>query len=306
MNFVTSLVRLLALILRHPLHAGQRGWALGNWLRWQLGTLLLRKKVIVPGVEGVSFIAGRGETGLTGNVYLGLLEYEDMAFLLHALRAEHTFVDVGANVGAYTLLAAGVVGARSLAFEPVPTTVIRLRDQIAINHLDSRVEVHNAGVGRVPGELHFTNHQDTINRVVLTGAGPNTSSVAVTTLDDALAAVFAAGDRYFLKVDVEGFEYEVLAGAARTLSSPGFLALVIELNGSGAAFGHSDRQVHELLVGHGLTAISYEPRARRLQRLTGMNTAGGNTIYVRDPAAIGALCAAAPRRPVHTANGVEI
>jgi FkbM family methyltransferase len=306
MNSLKSLGRLLALILRHPLHAGQRGWAIGNWLRWQLGTLLLRRRVVVPWVDGVSFIAGRGETGLTGNVYLGLLEYEDMAFVLHVLRGDNTFVDVGANVGAYSLLAGGAVGASVIAFEPVPATVARLREQVVINRLGSRGELFNAGVGSAPGELHFTNNQDTINRVVLSGAGPNTSRVAVTTLDEALSPVIAGGGRYVLKVDVEGFEYQVLAGAERTLAASGFLALVIELNGSGAAYGYSDRQIHDLLVGHGLTAVRYEPRSRRLSPLTGVNDAGGNTLYVRDLAAVAGLCATAPVRRVYAANGVEI
>ena len=55
---------------------------------------LLGRKVIVPWVEDSKFIAGIGETGLTGNLYTGFMEYEDMLFLLHALDTDETFVDV--------------------------------------------------------------------------------------------------------------------------------------------------------------------------------------------------------------------
>ncbi len=58
-------------------------------------------------------------TGATGNIYAGLHEFDDMAFFLHLLRPEDMFADVGSNIGSYTILASGVVGAKSVAFEPV-------------------------------------------------------------------------------------------------------------------------------------------------------------------------------------------
>jgi len=48
-------------------------------------------------VNGSKFLVKTGETGLTGNIYTGLHEFPDMGFLLHFLRAEDLFVDIGAN-----------------------------------------------------------------------------------------------------------------------------------------------------------------------------------------------------------------
>ena len=67
-------------------------------------------------------IANAGMAGATGNIYVGLREFEDMAFLLHLLRPDDLFVDVGANIGSFTVLASGAVGARSLAIEPIERT----------------------------------------------------------------------------------------------------------------------------------------------------------------------------------------
>lgn len=72
----------------------------------------------------------KGDTGLTSAYYVGLHEFEDMAFAIHLLREDDTFVDVGANLGSYSLLASGVTKANSIAFEPVPTTYNRLIDNI--------------------------------------------------------------------------------------------------------------------------------------------------------------------------------
>jgi len=47
------------------------------------------------------------------------MNVNDMGFLLHFLRKDDLFLDVGANIGSYTVLAGGAVGAKSISFEPV-------------------------------------------------------------------------------------------------------------------------------------------------------------------------------------------
>ena len=54
-------------------------------------------------------------TGATQNIYCGLQEFEEMAFLLHFLRKDDLPLDIGANIGSYTILAASSVGARTMA-----------------------------------------------------------------------------------------------------------------------------------------------------------------------------------------------
>jgi len=61
--------------------------------------------IALPFVGGSVLLAIRGMTGASGNWYCGLAEFEDMALVLHALRPGELFVDIGANVGAYSVLA---------------------------------------------------------------------------------------------------------------------------------------------------------------------------------------------------------
>lgn len=63
--------------------------------------------VAVPFVENTRLLVGTGMAGATGNVYAGLHEFQDMAFVLHALRPSSFFLDGGANVGVYTVVAGG-------------------------------------------------------------------------------------------------------------------------------------------------------------------------------------------------------
>ena len=55
----------------------------------------------------------RGMTGATGNFYVGLHEFADMMLPLHFLREGDLFLDIGANVGSYTVLASGVCRAKT-------------------------------------------------------------------------------------------------------------------------------------------------------------------------------------------------
>ena len=171
----------------------------------------------VPFVDDTVLVVERGMTGATGNIYCGLHEYEEMGLVLHVLRRGDVFVDVGANAGSYSVLAAGACGAHVVAFEPIGRAYAALCRNIARNGVGERVEARQEGVGSASGPLLFTTDLDTCNHVVRAPlADGGTISVGCTTLDAALAG---RGPR-LIKIDVEGFEIEVLEGAHTTLADP--------------------------------------------------------------------------------------
>jgi FkbM family methyltransferase len=210
-------------------------------------------------------------------VYTGLHEFEEMAFVLHVLRPDDLFVDVGANVGSYTILAAGAVGARCVSFEPDRETMRSLERNVAANALDDRVELRQSVVGRSDGIAQFTSGADTLNHVV-NALDTNAVSAQMTTLDTALEG----RSPQVLKIDVEGYELEVIAGASQILESREIIAVIIETNGSGSRYGVSDADLHSAMMDHGFVPCSYDPFVRRLT-VRGAPLSGGNTIYVKDP-----------------------
>jgi FkbM family methyltransferase len=289
-----STLRSLNFIARHPLNRREPWRALWRFTSWQIASRLGAGAIAVPFVEDTRLLVARGMHGATGNVYCGLHEFEDMAFVLHALRPEELFVDVGANVGAYSVLAAGVVGARTLAFEPAPRTYVALIDNLRLNNLESRVEARREGVGAQAGQLRFTTGLDTVNHVLAaTETGTAALEVPIVTLD----AVLEPQRRCMIKVDVEGYETAVVAGARRTLHSPEVLAVLMELNGSGARYGFDEARLHESMLGFGFVTARYDPLTRKLS--ANECGTGGNRLYIRDAAALQARVAAAPRRRVH-------
>lgn len=303
-------------IISSPLNRRRKLGAFLGFVRWQIGVRVLGKPVIVPWVNNSRFIAGLSESSLTGNIYAGLMEYEDMLFMLHTLSSDMVFLDIGANVGAYTILASKVVGAKSIAFEPISTTVNRLIDQVHLNQITSLVKVVNCGVGERREILFFTNNQNTINKVVVDGsdggvsAGGSASastdsmiSVPVTTLD----AEVSCGDTYFIKIDVEGFELKVLKGAANLLASGNVLALIVEIKGNATDYGVRDQDVHQYILNFGYISVDYDPVTRTLRPIAEFNqNAGKNTIYVKDINDFQRRCRDSKKVSIHTAGGINI
>ena len=268
------LLNTLRFILEHPLNQGHRIAALRRFAAWQVGSRLVSGPIATEFVDGLSLLVSPGQTGATGNVYAGLHEVAEMAFVLHLLRKGDLFVDIGANIGSYTILACAS-GARCISFEPGPAAD-SLAANVRFNNLSSRVELRRSAVGSAIGEVRFTPDEDTLNHVATSADSSKAIVVPLTTLDAALDGRIPT----VIKIDVEGFEKEVLDGAQRTLNDTSLLAVIVETNGSGARYGSSDADLHQRLTAAGLAPATSEPFSRVLNQTQSMN-AGGNTIYIR-------------------------
>jgi len=254
----------------HPLWSGN---LLSPYLRFaklQILFALGKKRVMLPWIDGLILPVEKGDSGLTGNYYLGLMEFKDMAFALHLLRPADLFVDIGANVGSYTLLAAGSANARCLTFEPVPQTFKRLVETIVLNKLTDIVWSRNvalaspekAATGR---RLPFSADRDCTNSFVEEGYEGQVTYVNVETLDSECANLSPV----LIKIDVEGFERDVLMGSKATLRKESMLALITE---------GQTHEVNSLLREAGYLDISYDPFLRKILPVDGYTL---NRIWVK-------------------------
>ena len=292
-----SLRQTLQFIVHHPLNREHKARALARFLKWQIGSRLVPGAVVVDWVPGTRVIVRPGETGMTQNVYCGLQDFEDMAYVLHVMTPQDLFVDVGANVGSYTLLACAGKGACGFCFEPVPSTYRRLLDNLVLNNLTSRVRALNIGLASEDGELAFSALENCMNHVIMNGARHTESvTVPVKTLDSVLRGESPS----LMKIDVEGFETSVLDGAQETLANPSLHSILIELNGSGTRYGFDEDRILKLLRAQGFSPYEYSPFTRQLRRLPGKNTASGNTLFLRNEDEIRERIRRAPPVRVHS------
>lgn len=148
----------------HPLSREEPAKAWMRFLRCQIRSRL-HTEVVFQWIGGQSLLVRRGMTGATGNICVGLHEFSDMMVALHFLREGDLFLDIGANVGSYSVLASGVCRARSWAFEPDSITAEHLRRNLKLNRLESLVKIHQCALGPEEGDVGFTTGLDMENRV---------------------------------------------------------------------------------------------------------------------------------------------
>jgi len=271
--------RTLGFIFDHPLGKRHPFRALTRFTWWQFQTLCFPSKFFIKSfVKPVNFYVRKGLYGLTTNVYTGLHEFYDMSFLLHFLREDDVFFDVGANAGSYTLLASGICKAKSITIEPVKSTFDVAYKNVYLNNLQDAVILINAGAGAKEGSMNFTADEDITNHVIAKDEvhTANVITVPIITID----SIQAENKPILIKIDVEGFETEVLKGMAHTLKEPPLKAIIIELNGSGARYNYNDEDIHQLLIAHNFNPHVYDPFKRELSRVDSYG--GQNTIYCRD------------------------
>lgn len=270
-----SLLHTLRFIATHPLNKKN---PLGGWyrfIRWQVRARLINKPVVCDFATKSKLLVARGMTGATQNIYCGLQEFYDMAFVLHFLRASDQFIDIGANIGSYTILAASEVGASTYAVEPLPATFENLQKNIRLNGLEKRVTSYNVGIGDREGTLSFTQGLDTMNHVALAGEA-HTMEVPVHTFDQ----LFTPEKPTLIKIDTEGFEAAVLAGMEEALNNKHIEAIIIELNDLSKRYGYNDEQVHQRLIESGFSPYEYHPFERKLSQKESFGP--HNTLYLRN------------------------
>jgi len=272
-----ALISTIRFIINHPLNRDHKTKAIFRFCKWQLNNMLNPYPIIYPFTEKSKLIIQKGMHGATGNLYCGLRDYEDMSFVLHFLRENDLFVDIGANVGSYSILATAHVGAETISIEPVPSTFTHLIDNININKIQEKVTALNVALGSEEGTINFTKNHDATNHVA-TSSDKDIITVPVCSLDKIITGKHIP---ILLKIDVEGFETEVLNGASKTLINDELKAIIIELNGSGKRYGYDESLIHQKLVDFGFTPFRYNPAKRELIEIDTFGS-HNNTIYMRD------------------------
>jgi len=170
-----------------------------------------------------------GDAGVSRWCLTGSFEPVETKFVLGLLKPGMSFVDIGANIGWFTVQAADRVGPQGhvTAFEPRPTTGHWLKRSIEDNAFSERAEIYNCAVGPRAGEIHIGYSRDTDNpggtwsllNEKLEARFRTGNAVMIRVPMVALDEV--VGDRRVdvIKIDIEGAEPAAMAGSSRILST---------------------------------------------------------------------------------------
>lgn len=203
---------------------------------------------------------------LCQTVFLSEYEKGERQFLLHFLRPGDIFVDVGANFGLYTLIAAKCVGnsGHVYAFEPSGKTFQRLVDNVILNHF-TNVECFNLGLSdsNTTGEINISlDGFDAWNSLSKPTAGERFDSqvVHLATWNDFAKENNLEGKVQFMKIDVEGWEAHVLAGGCQVFERADAPSLQIEFaDAARRSAGSSSLHLYRTLENLGYSMFIYDP-----------------------------------------------
>ena len=201
------------------------------WLRRPLKRAYARLLGAMPGEHLVCRLPG-GESYRVDPDHRQLAwNDEEYAALKASVREGATVLDIGANVGAYTLLFATWAGSsgRVVAFEPASASRTGLLRHLSINGLADRVVVRPEAVCDRAGTVSFTDAGANGDNRIVPGGARGAAVVPSVTIDGVCEASALAPPG--IKIDIEGGELAALRGARRTIAARReSLALFVELH----------------------------------------------------------------------------
>jgi FkbM family methyltransferase len=216
--------------LHHPLNQHRRTATLARWAAHNARRRITRGRDVTLTFNGMPL---RGPIdhpiiNLVTYVHGGLYDYDAMRSLTILLEPGQLFIDVGANIGSYSVLAAGLVGASGqiVAVEPSTDQLCYLRRNL--QDVSAECLISTAPLADRPRATGLVATGPTIQHFV-----ESTASDAVmwtSTLDAELAKLGCQDRGGLAKIDVEGWEPAVIAGAQRWLASRP-VGLLVEANG---------------------------------------------------------------------------
>ena len=260
-----------------------RNGSLLERVRWEINRAQIssskRKwRRLIAGRDHVDYSILKGVTmrlyhdsTLSPMIVAGGYEMNERLFIRRYLRPGDCFVDIGANIGLFSLEAAVVVGkaGKVYSFEPNPKTYDHLQENIRINNLVNMTAL-KCGVSSVHGTARLWVPADNFDAWSSFGkptAGERFESedVPVVTLDEFVQANQLAGCISMIKIDVEGWETAVLTGGLNCLAGSDAPLLQVEFTQQAALNANSScAELFNQITSLGYTVCAYDHVKNRL------------------------------------------
>jgi FkbM family methyltransferase len=178
------------------------------------------------------------QSRISEELFSNAFERAERELLDRILRPGLTILDIGANLGFYSCLFAQRVGptGRVMSFEPTPSTFDALQSNVRLNGYEDVIECHRCALSNVTGSASmntFAESAGVYNSLGVTcamdGSHPKEVIEVPTATLDQLCSPPDFPNGIFIKIDVEGFEHQVIEGGAKLLKDEQDVGLMVEL-----------------------------------------------------------------------------
>ena len=181
-------------------------------------------------------------------------EGAELALIKRHLADGGVFVDIGSNIGYYALNVALMSAGKVIAIEPNPPVLARLRNNIALNDLQSKITVHDVAIGATKGIAHLTISDNDFgsSSIVNQRVGKTHIDVEVLPLVEILKINdIARAD--VIKIDIEGMEDRALFPYFETIEPAHYPKLIVIEDGINAQW---ERDILSWLLANGYYAAA--------------------------------------------------
>jgi FkbM family methyltransferase len=193
----------------------------------------------------------------------------DISRLLETLlQPGDQYVDVGANIGMTALLAHSRIGSggKGLAFEPNPAAFARLKDHFALNGITNFQLVPCALADRESVQVLYVPLDDLLLGTIVPEKAEGTRVEIRTVPADPYVVGFNSATPTLIKIDVEGYEVQVLQGLRSLLAWPDVMLVIEIADAKLRRAGHSRDELHALLASYGLVSHTIHVRSSRWRK----------------------------------------
>jgi FkbM family methyltransferase len=262
---------------RYPFYSGCGWLANHRIIEWLAGP---SKEIAWARVQGGYFVAAPLDDHVGRAIfYVGELDRKVTWVCSRLVRSGDTVLDIGANLGMVSFILSAMVGPSGQvhAFEPNPDMQSLVREAIARNRIHN-INLHPIALGAQAGEVMLSVPRGNAGAASVVAARARSESVDLPVEMRTLSSVMAEHDVdriRLVKIDVEGFEPEVLAGAIGLFSRVQPDAIIFEVNDPVADVRH--HPTFHLLSRSGYGFFSLPRRLLRMQayRFDPEHQAGG-------------------------------
>lgn len=223
-----------------------------------------KKKIVATLKSGVKLYLFP-DSELSKLIYLDRFEKSEQVFMNRLLTQGDIFVDIGANIGLFSLIASKIVGKSGhiYSFEPCSTTYERLQENIGLAHFQNissfsmALSDQESVLDLCVSKEGFDAWNSFVNPSVKSSFG--TESVETISWDIFAQKHSLMGNVTMMKIDVEGWEMQVLQGAANALSRPDAPLLQIEFTEQNCyANGYTCKDLYHQLNDFGYQLFTYD------------------------------------------------
>ena len=268
-------------IWTHPNCQKKQIQAISKFMFWQFYKRLTHNYLDFQLTPNLKLRCYPDSQSASAALYCGMYDYDEMNFLLRYLRPADSFLDIGANVGVYTILSASKIQTGNIySFEALPKNYKRLLENLKINQFN-RVKTYSLAISNGSGNITFEPSGGDSTAHITTKETATTIAVPTDTLDNLLKDE-PIENITLAKMDIEGAEILALQGATELLKNQRPRVWILELLDGNSELEDDTKKIVDLLNSYGYKLYWYTADSNQLNPISLEQKPGNNVLAIAE------------------------